>query len=41
MDEKFFYIGFFCMADANDQIDLGMVFRTHSVELSHRSEADA
>ncbi|WP_459198441.1 hypothetical protein [Ralstonia pseudosolanacearum] len=22
MDEKFFYIGFFCMADANDQIDL-------------------
>ncbi|ANH34905.1 hypothetical protein A3768_4077 (plasmid) [Ralstonia solanacearum] len=23
MDEKFFYIGFFCMADANDQIDLG------------------
>ncbi len=28
MDEKFFYIGFFCMADANDQIDLGMVFKT-------------
>ncbi|WP_264228817.1 hypothetical protein [Ralstonia pseudosolanacearum] len=41
MDEKFFYIGFFCMADANDQIDLGIVFKTPASAGSRRKVRNA